>query len=304
MSHGDFLGELWRITQANQKMHDIQANYYDASNLIMLEDGTESQIRIEKVVKDIAGGTSGECLVDIGCGTGNILKFSEKYFKRSLGIDVSLKMLLRNKGGKSGLVRGDINFLPFKSGLADGVSCFSVIHHLYQIDLLIREIYRVMKPGGYFYSDNDPNTFSTELFDLNKQSALFRIFMGIYFIPLRFSKSFRERNRLLDEFNRMLKERGVFEDFQKLSSEAECKLSDGINPYEVRRKLEETGFVDVKIYFHFRGKELRPGLDWPEVLSLLLRMLLKPKFKFDYGERSLGLRELAPYFAVLARKPG
>ncbi|MFQ5444346.1 MAG: class I SAM-dependent methyltransferase, partial [Nitrospinales bacterium] len=202
-----------QVTRANQDMHDVLANYYDASNLIMLEEGVDSQVRIENVVKDLAVKTSGDCLIDVGCGTGNILKFSEIYFKKSLGIDVSQEMLLRNKDKKSELVRGDIHYLPFKSNHADAVSCFSVVHHLYEFELLFREVFRVLKPNGYFYSDNDPNKFSTDLHDLNKQSKLFRSLMGIYFIPLRFSKSHREKTRLLKEFRDSLNEKEMGEDF-------------------------------------------------------------------------------------------
>ena len=295
--------EAEKTTKANQKMHDIQANYYDAANLIMLEEGADSQVRIANTVKYIAAKTTGEYLVDVGCGTGNILNFSETCFKKSLGVDVSFEMLSRNKGRKAKLIQADINCLPLKSSFADSVSCFSVVHHLYESDFLINESYRILKPNGYFYSDNDPNKFSTELHDLNKQSAIFRMLMGIYFIPLRFSKSFRERARLLNEFNQMLKARGDCNDFEKLSHHAEYHLQSGLNPYEIKKRLEKAGFVDVRLYFHFRGKELREKLDLSETLSLLIRMILKPKFRFDYESRYLSLYELAPYFAILARKP-
>lgn len=291
------------VTKANQRMHDVLANYYDVSNLIILEEGTESQVRVETVIKDLAARTTGECLIDVGCGTGNVLRFSEMYFKKSLGIDVSYEMLLRSKDKKSELVRGDINYLPFKSALADTMSCFSVVHHLYEFDLLFNEIYRVLKPNGYFYSDNDPNEFSTELHDLNKQSAFFRALMGVCFIPLRFSRGFRERTRLLKEFNNMLSEKGTAEDFNEISLEAEYHLQNGIDPYAIKKKLEQVGFVDIQIYFHFRRKELREKLNSMEKLSLLMRMLLKPKISFHYNDRRLKLYELAPYFAILARKP-
>ena len=113
-------------------------------------------------------------------------------------------MLAKNKHLGVHLARSDINFLPVKSGSVDVVSAFSVVHHIYQSDFLFKEVFRVLKPGGIFFADNDPNKLSTEIHDLNKQSALFRFLMGFYYLPLRFSKSFRERTRLLKELNKML----------------------------------------------------------------------------------------------------
>lgn len=49
----------------------------------------------------------------------------------------------------SGLsVVGDIQNLPLKSESVDGVICHSVLEHVFEPQIAVREIYRVLKPGG------------------------------------------------------------------------------------------------------------------------------------------------------------
>jgi ubiquinone/menaquinone biosynthesis C-methylase UbiE len=66
----------------------------------------------------------------------------------------------------STLVNGDINKLPFKSGIFDCITAYSLLHHLPKHHTLFKEIYRVLNEHGFFYSDWDPskkrNTFLRE----------------------------------------------------------------------------------------------------------------------------------------------
>ena len=45
-------------------------------------------------------------------------------------------------------VVGDIQRLPLKSESIDGVICHSVLEHVFEPQTAVREIYRVLKPGG------------------------------------------------------------------------------------------------------------------------------------------------------------
>ena len=167
-----------------------------------------------------------------------------------------------------------------KSGSVDVVSAFSVVHHIYQSDFLFKEVFRVLKPGGIFFADNDPNKLSTEIHDLNKQSALFRFLMGFYYLPLRFSKSFRERTRLLKELNKMLEMENKAKYYEKVSQVAEFHLDTGLDPYEIEEEMQKDGFVNVQTFPHFRGKAFAEGLSFKEALSLIIKMACKPKWVF------------------------
>lgn len=48
---------------------------------------------------------------------------------------------------------GDIHNLPLESGSVDAILCMNVLEHVEEPQKAVREIYRVLKPGGYAYFD-------------------------------------------------------------------------------------------------------------------------------------------------------
>lgn len=100
----------------------------------------------------------GQTILDVGCGTGVFLKVARKLLPNSrlIGIDpddnalVIAKKRLGNLGQSVELHRGYAEHLPFEESSID--FCFSTLafHHIPDDMKLpaIREIYRVLKPGG------------------------------------------------------------------------------------------------------------------------------------------------------------
>ncbi|MBU1995795.1 MAG: class I SAM-dependent methyltransferase [Candidatus Omnitrophica bacterium] len=64
-------------------------------------------------------------------------------------------ILKNNKENFTSSIVSDVDQLPFKINSFDAITCFAVLHHLYNFEDLIKEISRVLKPGGIFYSDHD-----------------------------------------------------------------------------------------------------------------------------------------------------
>jgi ubiquinone/menaquinone biosynthesis C-methylase UbiE len=70
------------------------------------------------------------------------------------GIDYTPKSIEITKkrfelyGFKSRLLIGDVEHLPYQDGIFDFVYSFGVIHHTFDMNKAISEIYRVLKPGG------------------------------------------------------------------------------------------------------------------------------------------------------------
>ncbi|GFE58401.1 bifunctional 2-polyprenyl-6-hydroxyphenol methylase/3-demethylubiquinol 3-O-methyltransferase UbiG [Geobacter sp. AOG1] len=96
---------------------------------------------------DQAGVQAGNYL-DIGCGTGMFLKEFAR-FGTGFGIDVSEQALhyCRDKG-KANLIKASGDKLPFRGGAFSFVSLLDVVEHS-QDDLgVLREAFRVCKPGG------------------------------------------------------------------------------------------------------------------------------------------------------------
>lgn len=93
-------------------------------------------------------------VLDIGCGNGFMLKALKKirpdaeYF----GLDNALELVRGTKkrlGGQRHFVHASANRpLPFKDRSFDLIVCTEVIEHLKQPKSLLREIRRLLKPGG------------------------------------------------------------------------------------------------------------------------------------------------------------
>ena len=48
---------------------------------------------------------------------------------------------------------GDVHNLPFEDNSVDAVICMNVLEHVEEPQKAVKEIYRVLKPGGYAYFD-------------------------------------------------------------------------------------------------------------------------------------------------------
>jgi len=92
-------------------------------------------------------------LIELGCGPGIILRRAD-FIKNYICTDLSIHFLraLGQNGSTSGTVCCDGCELPFMAGTADCVLGMAVLHHLDCISLgrALREIRRVLKPGGVF----------------------------------------------------------------------------------------------------------------------------------------------------------
>jgi ubiquinone/menaquinone biosynthesis C-methylase UbiE len=93
-------------------------------------------------------------VLDIGCGTGNQLIANRGLLKSSLmvGIDRFAGMLRQAqiKAAEIAWVQADGSILPFHDQSFDIVSCQFVFHHIANKSDCLRDVFRVLKPGGRF----------------------------------------------------------------------------------------------------------------------------------------------------------
>lgn len=99
----------------------------------------------------------GSRVLDIGVGYGRFaIPLSHRRKVWVVGFDISDSMLARawaNSGGMVELVRGDAHWLPFRGGSFDAAYSIATLYYLARWDRVIREVSRVLKPGGLFVSD-------------------------------------------------------------------------------------------------------------------------------------------------------
>ena len=110
-------------------------------------------------------------LLDLGCGTGNhIARYGTRGFETA-GVDGSEKMLehARVANPSAILELADVEHIPFDEASFDFVLCVEVLRYLPDAAPCIREIARVLRPGGTCLAT------ATPILNLNGYSAINRI---------------------------------------------------------------------------------------------------------------------------------
>lgn len=113
---------------------------------------------ITEVVADC--GLSGRCLLDVGCGRGGTVHVINKFYdaQRVVGMDLSSTAIAfcrrTHKYAGVSFLEGDAEQLPFTNGSFDVVTNVESSHSYPGIPDFYKEVFRVLKPGGYFlYTD-------------------------------------------------------------------------------------------------------------------------------------------------------
>lgn len=140
----------------NDQYLDVEADFYDRIHLHMLNEN--------ELLKEIIQGinTSGKVILDIGTGTGFILDNFSALQKEGnfICLDISRNMLkkalLKHERRIYSAIRADAESLPVRDNSTDMITISSTLHHLPNPGLCLREIYRVLKPGGIFLIFHEP----------------------------------------------------------------------------------------------------------------------------------------------------
>ncbi|NPV77015.1 MAG: class I SAM-dependent methyltransferase [Anaerolineae bacterium] len=174
-------------------------------------------------------------LLDMGCGDGH---FAAAAFKRPIDVGIDpwygpLRQAAR-RGSYRMVVYGFGNWLPFPDGYFGGCISNSVLEHIPDVDAVLKEIARVLKPGGLFIFCVPNHQF---LGNLSVSSFLDRI-------RLRF---------LGDAYRRF---------FNWISRHHHCDA-----PEVWQNRLSKAGF-QVERWWHYFSPEAFHVLEWGHYLGL------------------------------------
>jgi ubiquinone/menaquinone biosynthesis C-methylase UbiE len=109
---------------------------------------------------DRLGLRSGEWLLDAGCGGGRHTFGALDRGAQVVGVDLDLEGLRLTRAGiaacrrgsahplHAGVLRGDVFRLPFPDGVFHRVICAEVMEHVHRYEDAVRELVRVLRPGG------------------------------------------------------------------------------------------------------------------------------------------------------------
>ena len=146
------LGKKEQVT----KMFDTISGDYDGLNRV-ISFGIDIKWR-KKVVKIIAA-SHPDSILDIATGTGDLaINLAETGASRIVGLDISSGMLeigkqkINKKGldAKIEMILGDSEKMPFEDNAFDAITVAFGVRNFETLENGLKEIYRVLKPGGTF----------------------------------------------------------------------------------------------------------------------------------------------------------
>src|SRR5947209_19822576 len=144
------------VIAANIEVHPRMASTYQSNEPHFRP---ENRAKVRRVLETLAARAGGGRLLDVGCGTGFVIDLARDLFRRIDGVDVTPAMLERVdcSGGNVHLHEANAEALPFASATFDMASSYAFMHHVADHVAILREVRRLLKPGGLFYVDLEPN---------------------------------------------------------------------------------------------------------------------------------------------------
>ncbi len=162
-----------RVLDANRAIDEVYAGGHDHRPDPWWTRMVEARLRLLPPARR-------DTLVDLGCGTGllTIALMSAGGFRQCLSVDLSAAMLralraVLAREGVSGVrtARADVTRLPLADGSVDCVAGNSMLHHLPDVPAFLREVHRVLRPGGVLLLSHEPTVSAEALEGLFKRPA-------------------------------------------------------------------------------------------------------------------------------------
>jgi ubiquinone/menaquinone biosynthesis C-methylase UbiE len=144
------------VVTANVAVHSAMAATYNEREPHFRP---ENQQKVRAVLEGISRTTNRGRLIDFGCGTGFVINLAKDLFDSIDGVDITQAMLDRVdlSSGNITLHNQQCESVPFADGTFDAATAYSFLDHLADYSVILKEAYRVLRPGGLMYADLLPN---------------------------------------------------------------------------------------------------------------------------------------------------
>jgi len=144
-----------------------QSGFYDISEKVRsCESRARQADKIAYILKTYGSiSLSSATCFDVGCSSGVITTGLALLFGTTIGLDydeIALKHVTRITRQSPVFLRGDAMRLPLADNSVEVVLCAQVYEHVPSDVLMIREIYRALKPGGIVFFSGPNKLFPIE----------------------------------------------------------------------------------------------------------------------------------------------
>ena len=233
------------VIDANVKYHTAHSATYH----LQPHFKPENRVLFTEKLKKFSKKCGNELLVDLGCGTGFVIELATSHFSNVVGVDITPAMLKKvdRSLDNSSLIQADTEYIPLVGNIANVVTSNSYLHHLWDIEVTVKEAFRLLKNGGVFFCEEDPNALYWDLFDKKNLTEIEEYGNASEIIM-------RELSTVVNAHKNMGDETNTNPDLVKLA-EYQKMVKGGMREKELERIFLTVGFKEVKIeYYWFIGQ--------------------------------------------------
>ncbi|KQH80908.1 hypothetical protein AO501_29275 [Mycobacterium gordonae] len=163
--------------EANKYVHSmlVEAGEYQKSPHFRPENIAKVRALVVSLTGEMDSAASR--VVDFGCGTGFMIDLMKDRFGEVHGVDITQAMMkeVDLSSGNVFLHEAMAEQTPFPDSHFDFATAYSFMDHLFDAGDFLKEVYRVLKPGGIFFSGLNPNRDFIAAMDVAERKAV----MGI-----------------------------------------------------------------------------------------------------------------------------
>jgi ubiquinone/menaquinone biosynthesis C-methylase UbiE len=147
----------------NRRAHDRVARIYDERHPEIFNDFEQERLgaALRRAAALATDGRGPLRALDVGCGTGNLTRHLVALGAEVTAADLSRALLAqvaqrnRESGRVTTLELNGRDLAPIPDGAFDLVATYSVLHHIPDYAALVREMARVVRPGGIVMIDHE-----------------------------------------------------------------------------------------------------------------------------------------------------